>query len=202
MADGADRRRLLGPPGKLGPLAGLLWRSLGHTRQRLAALHARYAAGRLPATPRRPATPRPAADRPAQMRRPPGIPRGPVFLQYGLGCFVPQLRALVEDPEMRALLAASPQAGRLLRPLWRKLTTDPLPEPLQLPPKPRLARAEPEAPAAPEAASAAPAKPPAPHAARTPAWWCPAPPAAPSASPPPWPPPLFQSLTPRCPGTS
>ncbi len=36
---------------------------------------------------------------------------------------------------MRALLAASPQAGRLLRPLWRKLTTDPLPEPLRLPPK-------------------------------------------------------------------
>ncbi len=192
VADGADRRRLLGPLGKLGPLAGLLWHYLGHTRRRLTALHARYAAGRLSAAPRRRATSRPAADRPGSARRP-GIPRGPVFLQYGLGCFVLELRALVEDPEMRALLAASPQAGRLLRPLWRKLTTDPLPEPLQLPCKPRLAQAAPEAPAAPEAASAAPARPPAPHAARTPAWWCPAPPAAPSASPPPWPPPLFQS---------
>ncbi len=140
VADGADRRRLLGPLGKLGPLAGLLWHYLGHTRRRLTALHARYTAGRLAAAPRRRATSRPAADRPGSARRP-GIPRGPVFLQYGLGCFVPQLSELLEHPEMRALLAASPQAGRLLRPLWRKLTTDPLPEPLQLPCKPRLAQA-------------------------------------------------------------
>ncbi len=143
VADGADRRRLLGPLGKLGPLAGLLWQYLGHTRRRLAALHARYAAGRLPAAPRRPATPRPAADRPGSARRPPGIPRGPVFLQYGLGCFVLELRELVEDPEMRALLAASPQAGRLLRPLWRKLTTDPLPEVLQPAVRSRASRRQP-----------------------------------------------------------
>jgi hypothetical protein len=115
-----------------------------------------------------------------------------VFLQYGLACFVGPLRELMDDPEIRALLAASPQAGRPLRPLWRKLTSDPLPEVLQPPRKPRLAPAEPEA-AAPEQASAVPAKPPAPHAARTPAWWCPAPPAEPPASPPPWPPPLFQT---------
>jgi hypothetical protein len=117
-----------------------------------------------------------------------------VFLRYGLGCFLAELRELVDDPEMRALRVASPQAGRLLRPLWRKLTTDPLPEVLRLPPKPRLTRAEPEAPVAPQApvapeASAAPAKPAAPPAARTPAWWCPAPP----AEPPPWPPPLLQT---------
>jgi hypothetical protein len=179
---------MLGPLGKLAPLAGLLWHYLGDTRRRLAALHARFAAGRLPAAPRQRATPRPAADRAARMRRPPGIPRGPVFLQYGLGCFVSTLRELLEHSEMRALLAASPQAGRLLRPLWRKLTTEPLPEVLQLP---RLTPAEPEAAAAPEAASAAPAKAAAPRAACTPAWWCPGPAAEPSASPPPWPPPLF-----------
>ncbi len=115
-----------------------------------------------------------------------------MFLQYGLGCFVPQLRELVEHPEMRALLAASPQAGRLLRPLWRKLTADPLPEVLRLPPKPRLAQAAPEAAAEPEKTRIAPAPRPAPpQAVRTPAWWCPAPPAAPQPAP--WPPPLFQT---------
>ena len=46
------------------------------------------------------------------------------------------LQALLDDPEMRALLAASPRAGRLLRPLWRKLSPHPLPEVLRLPPRP------------------------------------------------------------------
>jgi hypothetical protein len=41
---------------------------------------------------------------------------------------------------MRALLAASPQAGRILRPLWRKLSTYPLPPVLRLPPRPRRPR--------------------------------------------------------------
>jgi hypothetical protein len=55
---GADRRRLLGPLGKLGPLAALLWDYLMHTRRRLTALHARFAAGSCP--PRRAgASPRP-----------------------------------------------------------------------------------------------------------------------------------------------
>ncbi|MBN9562893.1 MAG: hypothetical protein J0H14_19535, partial [Alphaproteobacteria bacterium] len=36
----------------------------------------------------------------------------------------------------RAFLAAVPQAGRLLRPLWRRLTTEPLPDILRLPPPP------------------------------------------------------------------
>ena len=65
------------------------------------------------------------------------MPRGPLFLPYDVGAFVYPLRELLDDPEMRALLAASPQAGRLLRPLWRKLTTDPLPEMLRPPPRPR-----------------------------------------------------------------
>jgi hypothetical protein len=50
------------------------------------------------------------------------------------------LRALLDDAEMRALLAAAPQAGRLLRPLWRKLTPERLPEVLRLPRRPRPAR--------------------------------------------------------------
>jgi hypothetical protein len=51
--------------------------------------------------------------------------------------FDEMLQALLDDPEMRALLAASPGAGRLLRPLWRKLSPRPLPEVLRLPPRPR-----------------------------------------------------------------
>jgi hypothetical protein len=50
------------------------------------------------------------------------------------------LQVLLDDPEMRALLAASPQAGRILRPLWRKLTPYPLPAVLRLPPRPRRAK--------------------------------------------------------------
>jgi len=50
------------------------------------------------------------------------------------------LQALLDDPEMRALLAASPQAGRILRPLWRKLSPRPLPDVLRLPPRPRRAK--------------------------------------------------------------
>jgi hypothetical protein len=86
-----------------------------------------------------------------------------VLLHYRLAHFLAPLRELVDDPEMRALLAASPQAGRLLRPLWRKLTPDPLPEVLRLPPKPpRPARprlALPERARPPESPSAALARP-------------------------------------------
>ncbi len=123
---------------ELGPLSFLLWRYLSAVRRRLAALHARFVAGKLAPRPR---APRPAAERSTSEnlgpeRRPPGIPRGPVLLTV---CRVPlygHLQALLDDPEMRALLAAAPQAGRLLRPLWRKLSPDPLPEVLRLPPRP------------------------------------------------------------------
>ncbi len=136
LVDGARYRQAVVPLGPLGPLIGVLLNYLVHTRRRLDALHARFAAGKLPA-PRRGAAPRPAAERARAERRPPAIPPGPVFVEYGIGFFADHLRALLDDPEMRALLAASPQAGRLLRPLWRKLTPDPLPEALREPPRPR-----------------------------------------------------------------
>ncbi len=179
MAEGIGRRH-----DTLGPLAVLLWHYLGRTLRRLAALHAGFADGTLAAAPRRSAAPRRPSDRPTTMRRPPRIPRGPVLLQYYLIHFVPQLRALVEEPEMRALLEASPQAGRLLRPLWRKLTTDPLPEPLRLPGKPPRSAAEPEE------ASAAPATLPERHP-DAPPWRRLAAPAEPPPRLDPWPPPLL-----------
>jgi hypothetical protein len=120
----------------LAAMAVPLWHYLGRTLRRLAALQARFAAGTLAPASDRGAARQPVSDRPRSVRRPPSIPRGPVLLRYYLVHFVAPLRELLDDPEMRALLAAAPQAGRLLRPLWRKLTPDPLPEPLRLPPKP------------------------------------------------------------------
>src|SRR6185437_2594632 len=130
MGEGLLRR-----PDTLGPLSILLGNYLSATLRRLSALHARFAAGKLPAAPRarRPAAERAATDHPRPERRPPAIPRGPVLLTVFQASFDEQLRTLLDDPEMRALLAASPRAGRLLRPLWRKLSGGPLPEVLRLP---------------------------------------------------------------------
>ncbi|MBN9559359.1 MAG: hypothetical protein J0H14_01360, partial [Alphaproteobacteria bacterium] len=74
--------------------------------------------------------------------------------EFGLRMFS-HLQALLEDPEMREFLAAAPQAGRLLRPLWRKLSPDVLPDILRLPPRPPRPR-KPRAPRPPR-----PARPPA-----------------------------------------
>jgi hypothetical protein len=179
MADGIRPREHA-----LAAMALPLWHYLGGTLRRLAALHARFAAGTLAPAPGHSRAPRPASERPTPVRRPPCIPPGPVLLRYHLVHFAAPLRELVEHPEMRALLAASPQAGRLLRPLWRKLTTDPLPEPLRPPPKPPRSAAEPEG------ASAAPAaRPEPPPDALT--WRPAATPAEPPLLPRPWPPPLL-----------
>jgi hypothetical protein len=121
-------------PGAEWPLAMLLWDYLSGVRHRLTALHARFAAGKLPAARR---APRPAGERATAERRPPGIPRGPILLTVFRAGFDEMLQVLLDDPEMRALLAASPQAGRILRPLWRKLSPRPLPAVLRLPPRPR-----------------------------------------------------------------
>ena len=131
------------------PLVLLLGEFLTGTMRRLAALHARFAAGKLAAAPRarRPLAERVAAERPRPEPRPPGIPPGPVLMTVFRAGFDGILQALLDDPEMRALLAASPQAGRILRPLWRKLSPRPLPAVLRLPPRPRQPRpAEPRPP--------------------------------------------------------
>jgi len=227
LGESLDRQRQYGrlePP--LLPLADLLWRYLAQTVVRLTALHARFAAGKLPKAPRRSPIPRPAVegatpDRRGAERRPPAIPSGPVLSQFGLGAYAGELRTLLDDPEMRALLAAAPRAGRLLRPLWRKLTREPLPETLRLPrrprpPRPTAARTAPDLrPVAspdgltlweptpcyppwgepPRLAPARVAEPPAPTpppAARPSTWGRPAPPAEPRRPLPRWLPLLFQ----------
>ena len=158
VADGSGRNKAL-----MGPITILLWRYLSRTLDRLSKLHARFIAGTLP--PPRPAGEAPrraAAERQtaAEARKNPRIPAGHVFMPYHVGHLQHAMRELFADPELLALLAAAPQARRLLRPLWRRMTADPLPDILKLPKRPR--RSCREIPAAPDTkppAEAAPARP-------------------------------------------
>jgi hypothetical protein len=128
--------------GLAGPLILLIWTRLRRLGARFAALAARQRTDKPPPARR----PRPAAPRP----RAPRLPRGFAWLVR----LVPeaavrgsQLRHLLTEPEMAALIAAAPQAGRLLRPLCRMLGVDPPPA-LRLPRRPGAAPAAP-APASP-----------------------------------------------------
>ncbi|MBN9563692.1 MAG: hypothetical protein J0H14_23665 [Alphaproteobacteria bacterium] len=162
----------------VAPLFLRLFDHLTATQRRFAVLHARFVAGTLATAPRRSPAPRQAAEqasaegaiaqgtiegaKPEQKpaRRAPAIPPGAVLLtEFGLRMFS-HLQALLEDPEMREFLAAAPQAGRILRPLWRKLSPDVLPDILRLPPRPRKPRPprppKPPRPARPPAGSGPP----------------------------------------------
>ena len=147
MGEGLLMRQVTpgGEAAAVGPLVILLGNYLSATLRRLVALHGRFAAGTLAAAPCRRVAPRPAAERAivdqGAERRAPAIPPGPVLLREFRVRLDSHLRALLEEPEMRALLAAAPQAGRILRPLWRKLSPEPLPEMLRLPPRTRKPRA-------------------------------------------------------------
>ena len=141
-----------GRGGLAGPLVILIWSRLSRMAVRFARLAARIRAGT--AAPRRRATPRPAGDRP---RKPyPRLPRRFAWLPPlvpGAGAYGSQLQHLLADPEMAALLAAAPQAGRILRPLCRMLGVRP-PHGLRAPPP-----SPPAAPTRPEAGRAPPATP-------------------------------------------
>lgn len=122
-----------------GPLTILIYSRLRRLAARFAALAARVAAGILPAPRRRAAacSEMPAA-RPA---RPPRLlPAGFGWLARlvpGAACFGGQLQhLLLTDPEMASLLAAAPQAGRMLRSLLWMTAIRPLPEILRRPARP------------------------------------------------------------------
>ncbi len=135
------------------PLILLLWPRLNRLAARFASLAARVAAGT--ATPRQRTLPRPAGARP---RKPYArLPRRFGWLlrleREAAAAAGSQLRHLLADPEMADILAAAPQAGRLLRPLCRMLGVQPPPA---LAPAPRRSRPR----TAPNHAAAAPAAPP------------------------------------------
>ena len=115
----------------IGAIVWLIWTRLSRTAYRFAKLAARIQSGTLPTRSRasragRTSTTR-ASDRPAErpVERPAErLPRGRGWLFRLVPvapCFGSQLNYLLSDPEMQALLAATPQMGRLLRPLCHSL---------------------------------------------------------------------------------
>lgn len=136
----------------------LIWSRLRRLAENFARLAERLAAGTPPGPPR----PRHHASRPNRPKPPHRLPQGTAWLvrlvpEAASGAA--QLRHLLADPEMAALVAASPQAGRLLRPLCRMLGVDPpqaiakpkprpagtaAPVPPQAPPARPLRRRDPE----------------------------------------------------------
>lgn len=134
------------------PLLNFLGGYLHRAAPRLDRLLARWQAGRL--------TPRPGRPRPTKIITEPSQDRARVRLPTSRGWllrmiqptaqFTGQVEALLARPEIVELLAASPQAGRILRPLLRMLSYDPPPPILRLPARPRRPRPlRPRAPAIP-----------------------------------------------------
>ena len=136
-----------GKPGLPGWLIRLVWNRLSRIAQRVARIFAHIEAGTLRPPRKRPATARRTAARPQ--------PAGEARLPRGFGWLLPlvpgisfggsQVAALLDDPEMQALLAAAPQIGRHLRPIFHMLGVRSLPPLLRLPPKPRPAQSDPAA---------------------------------------------------------
>ncbi len=131
-----------GRGGLAGPLVVLVWRRLRRYGVRFAGLAARLAAGTLrPPRCRRvaaPAAETDAAPAPRRVRPAEPLPRGRGWLIRLVPRAAPgasQLRHLLTAPEMAELLAAAPQAGRILRPLCRMLGVA-LPQFLVLPKRP------------------------------------------------------------------
>ena len=132
----------------LSPLLMLVWLRLRRTLTRLDRLAQRWQQGRL--------TPRPAGThgrqppQPADAAHPGRTPQGHAWLirlHQPLAAFAPRIQLLLDDPEIIALCAAAPQAGRLLRPLCRMFAIAPpayIARPARVRPrKPRPAKPQP-----------------------------------------------------------
>ena len=110
----------------------LAWARLGRLSSRFQALLAAIRAGRLPPTP----SARRQAGDDLELPRPEGLPapRLPgrfgwlIRLVPGAAVYGTQVQYLLADPEMAAMLAKVPQAGRILQPLCRMLAIRPGPE--------------------------------------------------------------------------
>ncbi len=127
----------------------LLTRSwLIERQEAVTDLIAAFRAGTL--RPARPTRPRAIPEGPKPPRRPPGPPpeRAPTRFRWlremgvEIGDIGDELAALVAEAEMKELAAATPKAGRLLRPMLRMLGRE-IPEWLKLPPRPKPPEPEP-----------------------------------------------------------
>jgi len=138
-----EQRRLTG---RLAvPLTMLILTRFAHLRQAFYRIADRLAAGKI--APRKSGGPRPGR----QAGTPNRLPSSPAWLIKLVpeaAVFAAQLRSLLTDPEVAALLAAAPgQIARPLRSLCRMLDVEP---PIPAPPRP--ARPKPPAKPAPKPA--------------------------------------------------
>jgi len=129
----------------LEPILGLVFGYLSRAASRFDRLIARWQAGKLTSRSPRPRTPREAsipAEAPPDGKklRLPSRAGWILNLVQPTAQIIPELERLVASPEMAELLAAAPQAGRILRPLFRMYGL-PVPEVLRLPSRPRRPRA-------------------------------------------------------------
>jgi hypothetical protein len=112
----------------LAPLLVLVWCRLRRTVARLDRLAARWQQGRLSPRPGGTHSRQPPQLHPADAGRPRRTPQGHAWLirlHQPLAQFAPRIQRLLDDPEVIALCAATPQAGRLLRPLCRMFAIAP-----------------------------------------------------------------------------
>ena len=121
----------------LAPLVQFLWNYLQRKVRRLERLHALFQAGRLPnPRPARPQRPRPQPQSPPRLRLP-SRRAWLIRLVQPMAVYGTQLEVLLTHPDIQALIAATPQAGRILRPIFRMLGIHPMPPLLRLPVRPR-----------------------------------------------------------------
>ena len=125
----------------LAPLLMLVWHRLYRGINRLDRLALRWQMGKL-----RRAKPRARAERkppvPADPEHPSRTPQGHAWLirlHQPMAQWAPRIQMLVDDPEIIALCAEAPQAGRILRPLCRMFGIA-LPPHIHRPPAPRKPR--------------------------------------------------------------
>ena len=111
-----------------------LWRYITRTARRFDSIITRRLAGRLRHHAPRPAGTAPSAPRPPRLRLPHQHAWLTVALKHHGAGHAHRLENLLAEPEAAALIAACPQAARLLRPLCRMLGISPAA--IQPPPKP------------------------------------------------------------------
>ncbi len=116
----------------LAPLILLVWNRICRLRNRFTRLMLLWERGQLP-------TPRPRAKRPSKPRPKPELrlPTAEMWL-VKLVPFTAEnighIEGLLNDADIKALVAAHPAAGRILRP-WARMFGIPLPDHLKLPPR-------------------------------------------------------------------
>ena len=127
----------------LSPMLVLVWMRLRRTLKRLDNLAIRWQSGRLrPARIRVRTERKPTVIHPAEADRLRRTPQGHAWLlglHQPFAQFIPRIELLLADPDIIALCAAAPQAGRLLRPLCRMFAITPPPH-IARPPAPRKPR--------------------------------------------------------------